>query len=112
MRLWARKAWALLRLALSFIRELIASNLVVARIVLSPRIRIHPGIIAHRTALKTDLAVTTLANMITLTPGTLTVDLSEDGTTLFIHTINVEDPTVISPKIHDAFESWLLELER
>ncbi len=107
-----RKLYHGLRLLISFARELIMSNLAVVRVVLSPRLRIRPGIIAYETSLKTDLGVTTLANLITLTPGTLTLDVSEDKKTLYIHTLNIGDPAEVSESIHQAFEVELLELER
>ncbi|HID71259.1 MAG TPA: cation:proton antiporter [Thermoplasmata archaeon] len=53
--------------------------------------KINPGIVRIRTGLKTDLAVTLLANSITLTPGTLTVDLDEKTNDLYIHWINVDE---------------------
>jgi multicomponent Na+:H+ antiporter subunit E len=70
-------AWGVLR-----------ANLDVAYRVLHPALPIRPGIVRVRTTLRTATARTALANSITLTPGTLTVDLSDDGT-MFIHWIDV-----------------------
>ncbi len=106
-----KSGWSLLCLLASFMRELVLSNLEVARIVLSPRLYIRPGLIAYRTELKTDLAITTLANIITLTPGTLTLEVSEDRTVLFIHALDIEDPEVVTDSIRGSFEKRLLELE-
>ena len=60
---------------------------------LHPAMPIRPGIVKIRTNLKTDSAITALANSITLTPGTLTVDLTDDGF-LYIHWINVKSDDV------------------
>lgn len=106
-----KSTWSLLCLLANFMRELLLSNLEVARIVLSPRLRIRPGLIAYRTELRTDLAITTLANFITLTPGTLTLEVSEDRTVLFIHALDIEEPEVVVDNIRDSFEKRLLELE-
>ena len=106
-----KSAWSLLCLLATFIRELLVSNLGVARIVLSPRLHIRPGLIAYRTELKTDLAITTLAIIITLTPGTLTLEVSEDRTVLFIHALDIEEPGVVADSIRNSFEKRLLELE-
>ena len=111
MNRWLRKGYLAIRLILSFFRELWLSNLTVARIVLSPKVRIRPGIVAYHTRLRTDVGITTLANLITLTPGTLTLDLSKDRSTLYIHTINVDWPEQVSATIRHAFEDYLLELE-
>ncbi len=106
------KLYHALRLTLSFAWELLLSNFAVMRIVLMPRLAIRPGIIAYKTELTNDLALATLANLITLTPGTLTLDISEDRSTLFIHTLNISDAAEVAEGIRSAFETSLLELER
>ena len=107
-----RRLWILARLACRFLYELVLANLSVARIVLSPSLPIRPGIIAYETKLTSDLALTSLANMITLTPGTLTLDISEDRRYLYVHTLNIQDPVEVAESIRQAFELSLLELER
>ena len=76
-----------------FVWQLILSNLAVARIVLSPKINKHlnPGFVKISTDLKGDFAKLTLANSITLTPGTLSVDI--DGNDIYIHTVNIKGKT-------------------
>ncbi len=108
----ARKAYHGLRLFGNFVWELLLSNLAVLRIVLSPSLPIRPGVLAYSTRLTSPVSVTVLANLITLTPGTLTLDVSDDRKTLFIHTLNVEDPEAVLATIRVAFEQELLELER
>lgn len=70
--------------------ECVKANFDVAYRVLHPAMPIRPGIVKARTSLKTDVARTCLANSITMTPGTLTVDMNADGE-LYIHWINVKD---------------------
>ncbi|HIC95967.1 TPA: hypothetical protein EYP12_04975 [Candidatus Bipolaricaulota bacterium] len=84
-----RYLWGLYYI-LILIYHIIAANLDVAYRVLHPEMPIKPGIVKVRTALKNEIAKTILANSITLTPGTLSVDLSdgEDGH-FYIHWINV-----------------------
>ena len=108
----AMKPYYVARLIVSFLVELALSNIAVARVVLRPRLDIRPGIVAFRTTLHSDLAITFLANMITLTPGTLTIDVSEERSTLYIHTLNVSDPEEVVADIRRAFERHLLELEK
>lgn len=106
-----KKAVAALRLTMSFICELLLSNWAVLRIVCDPELPIRPGIIAYNTKLRSDLALTILSNMITLTPGTLTLDISEDRSTLFIHTLAIDDAATVTESIRSAFEVHLLVLE-
>jgi multicomponent Na+:H+ antiporter subunit E len=107
-----RKIQAAMALLASFVRELIASNWTVLRIVVRPRLELRPGVLAYKTALRTDLAKTWLANLITLTPGTLTLFISDDRTTLYIHTLDIDDPLEVAETIRQAFETKLLELEK
>ncbi|MFQ5477476.1 MAG: Na+/H+ antiporter subunit E [Candidatus Binatia bacterium] len=106
------KPYYAMRLVIKFLWELVLSNLQVARIVLSPTISIRPGIVAYTTQLRSDLGVTMLANLITLTPGTLTLEVSEDRSTLFVHTLNIGDPEEVVRSIREAFEKELAVLER
>ncbi|RKX71449.1 MAG: hypothetical protein DRP60_14940 [Spirochaetes bacterium] len=92
---------------LVFIKELIKSNLDVARRVISPSIPINPGIVEVKTNLKSGIGRLILANSITLTPGTLTVDI-KDGS-LFIHWIDVlsSDKETATREIAGKFEKYL-----
>ena len=72
-----------------FFFYVLKANLDVVYRALHPRMPINPGIVKIKTNLKTESAITALANSITLTPGTLTVDLTDDGF-LYIHWINVK----------------------
>jgi len=76
-----------------FLKELVKSNLYVARLVLMPKPDLQPAIIQVKTTLKTAIGRLALANSITLTPGTLVVDIRDES--LFIHCISVS-------KIHPA----------
>ena len=72
---------------------MVKANLDVVYRALHPQMPIRPGIVKIKTNLKTDSAITALANSITLTPGTLTVDLTDDGY-LYVHWINVKSDDV------------------
>ena len=94
----------IVRFIFHFAWELIVANFQVLRIVLSPRLHIRPGIIAFKTECKTPLSLTSLANSITLTPGTLSVDISEDGSTIFIHTLDIDDSDNVRASIRRGLE--------
>jgi len=72
-----------------FLWELVKANLDVAYRVIHPALPIAPGIVRVKTTLTGDTAITFLANSITLTPGTLTVDVDRKNGYLFVHWINV-----------------------
>jgi multicomponent Na+:H+ antiporter subunit E len=101
-----------IKLVLVFFKELIKANLSVLKVVISPRLRVRSGVIAVPTELRNDVALTLLANMITLTPGTLTLDISPDRRYLFVHTLNLDDPEDVKREIRLAFEVYLEELSR
>ena len=87
-----RMFWVLLYLPV-FFYYVIKANFDVVYRALHPKMPIKPGIVKIKTILKTESGVTALANSITLTPGTLTVDLTDDGF-LYIHWINVKSDDI------------------
>jgi multicomponent Na+:H+ antiporter subunit E len=93
-----------------FAWHVVKSNLDVTYRVFHPEIPIRPGIVKVKTVLKTDIAKTLLANSITLTPGTLTVDFIDDN--LYIHWINIitDDPEVETKLIVSKFERFLKKI--
>lgn len=96
-------------LAVLFIKELILSGWRVARLVTSPRMDLRPGIFAYPLKLSSDFEITLLANLITLTPGTLSVDVSDDRKTLFVHAIDCSDVDKTMRDIRDGFERKIEE---
>jgi multicomponent Na+:H+ antiporter subunit E len=91
------------------IKEIIKANVMVAKIVLQPKIDIKPGIIAVPIDSKTDLGITAIANTITLTPGTLTIDVSDDRSILYVHAIDATDPEGVAQSIKDDLEKYTME---
>ena len=101
-----------LTLILLFVRELILSALKVAWLVVQPAPKLRPAIIAYPLTLTTDIQITLFANMITLTPGTLSVDVSDDRRTLYIHTIDLESRDQLIGQLAAGFETSVLEALR
>ena len=100
--------WFLLYIPVFFYYVMIANLDVVYR-ALHPKMPIKPGIVKIKTKLKTESGITALANSITLTPGTLTVDLTDDGY-MYIHWINVKSDDVEQASKHIAHKfEWFLE---
>ena len=88
-----RYFWALYYIPV-FLWECLKANIDVAYRVLHPDLPIRPGIVKIRTDLKSDIALTFLANSITLTPGTMCIDINKEEGVLYIHWINVLDDSV------------------
>lgn len=106
------RARRVISLFLLFIYELILSAWRVATLVLSPRMVIKPGIIAYPLKLDRDFEITMLANLITLTPGTLSVDVSDDRRILYVHAIDASDPDATRRDIAEGFERKIMEAFR
>lgn len=95
-----------------FLWECFKANVDVAYRVAHPRLPIKPGIVKVKTSLKTDTGLTFLANSITLTPGTLSVDIDRDNGILYVHWINVKKKDVESATkiIIERFERILRKI--
>lgn len=93
-----------------FLRELVLSNIAVLKIILRPRLRVTPGIFALETALTKNWEITILCNLITLTPGTLVVDISEDNKILYIHAMDIRDKEATISSIKNSFEKAIQEV--
>lgn len=99
----------IISLILLFLYELVMSAWRVAILVLSPRLDIKPGIFKFPLTVESDMEITILANMITLTPGTLSVDVSEDKKFIYVHAIDASDPEAARREITEGFERKIKE---
>lgn len=95
-----------------FIKELIVANLKVAFDIMTPKDYMSPGIVAIPLTAETDIEITLLANLITLTPGTLSLDVSKDKKVLYIHTLYLDDTETFRSEIKNGLEKKLLEVLR
>jgi len=95
-----------------FIWEMIKANIHVAYLVIHPLLPIKPGIVKIKTGLKKDSAITVLCNSITLTPGTMTMDVNEETKELYIHWIDVKETEEgkATNEISQKFEKILTEI--
>ena len=98
-----------LLLAGLFFKELTLSAIKVALMVLRPNMRLRPGIFAFPLTITRDFEITLLANLITLTPGTLSVDVSDDRKTLYVHALDCHDPAAERRAISRGFERRIQE---
>jgi len=106
------RARRVISLLLLFIYELVLSSWKVAVMVLSPRMDLKPGIFAYPLRVDRDFEITMLANLITLTPGTLSVDVSDDRRILYVHALDASDPDATRRDIAEGFERKIMEAFR
>ncbi|SFF89617.1 Na+/H+ antiporter subunit E [Pontibacter chinhatensis] len=111
-RTYFHKLPKLLYFILFFIKELLVANLKIAYDIITPHFRIQPTVMAYPLTAKTDLEISLLANLLGLTPGTLSIDVSEDRSTLFVHTLYLKHGDVQHLKQHikNGYERRILEL--
>lgn len=105
---YLRRGSRIISLAAFLIWDMLLSAWRVARTVLSPRLQIQPGVFTYRHSVETEMEIALLANLVSLTPGTLIFDISEDGKTLFVHGLDCSDPNAIRSQIRDGFERRII----
>lgn len=108
-RVLVRRPFAAVRLAGVFLREVVKANLDVAWLVVQPRLDVKPAFFVLPLDLEDDLQITALANMITLTPGTLTAEVAPDRSALYVHCLSTDDVDKVREQIKRQFERPLLE---
>lgn len=111
-RFYLGNIYAAIKLTLIFLRELILSNIAVIKVVLKPKLDMRPGIFAYETVLTKDWEITILSSLITLTPGTLVVEVSDDNKILYIHAMDIDDVDEAKNSIRNSFEKAIMEVSR
>ncbi len=107
------RLWRLLKLLVFFVWELLLANLRLAYDVLTPGYQLRPGVVAVPLEARSDTEITLLANMITLTPGSFSLDVSADRRVLYVHVMYLgEDVDAFRRKIKSGFERRILEVLR
>ncbi|MEW5867637.1 MAG: Na+/H+ antiporter subunit E [Chloroflexota bacterium] len=95
---------------LFFLWELLLASVRSAYFVLAPRRKLRPGVIAIPLDLQGEVEIALLANLITLTPGSLSLDVSDDQRTLYLHAMHIEDVEKYRRSIKDGFERRVKEI--
>ena len=100
------------RLALLFVYELFASSLRVVWDVVTPTHLSRPGVVAMPLEARSEGAILLVTNLISLTPGTLSLDLSSDRRTLYVHAMFVDEPEALRRELKSGMERAVLEALR
>jgi multicomponent K+:H+ antiporter subunit E len=98
------------KLAVVVLRDIVLSNLQVARLILGPESRIRPSFVWVPLSIRNSHGITALASIITMTPGTLSCDLSDDRRHLLVHCLNLGDAESTIAQIKQSYERPLLEI--
>lgn len=106
------RVWKAISLLVFFVAELVVSSFRVAHDVLTPTIHARPGIVAVPLDARTDAEITLLAGLLSLTPGSLGLDVSADRKTMYVHVMFLEDPDKARDEIKHGMERRLLEVMR
>lgn len=104
------KARRALGLAAYVAWELVLSSLRVAHDVVTPAHRARPGVVAIPLEVTSDAQITVLASLVSLTPGSLSLDVSDDRRTLYVHAMFAADPDALRRQVKDGFERRVLAL--
>jgi multicomponent K+:H+ antiporter subunit E len=102
------RSWpTLVALAVTVLRDIVVSNVQVAMLIIGPERRIHPRFVWLPLAIRDPHGIATLAGIITMTPGTLSADLTEDRKHLLVHALNVADEAELVASIKARYETPL-----
>ncbi|MDP1659449.1 MAG: Na+/H+ antiporter subunit E [Methylotenera sp.] len=104
------KPLTLLRFTVIVFIDIILSNFIVARLILGNPSRLKPAFVVIPLALKSDIAISLLANTISLTPGTLSALLTADRQHLVVHALDVDNPVSLVDTIKERYEKPLQEI--
>lgn len=106
------RAIKIAQLILLFIGELITSTLDIAKLVYKRQLNVEPGIFSYPLEVSSDWEITLLSNLISLTPGTLTVAVSNDNSKIFIHAMHIDNTEESIHSIKNTFERAIMEVTR
>ena len=111
-RFYLHRFLSIIKLILIFISETIQSTIVVIKHIITPKINIEPGIFSYKTILHSELEVTTLALLLTLTPGSVVMEVNEEGNVFYIHAMDINRYKSDLEKSLKTFEKAIMEVTR
>jgi multicomponent K+:H+ antiporter subunit E len=104
------KPFKLCLFLLRILGDIVVANLHVAKLILGPAAKLRPAFVEIPMLLEDELALTMLTSIISLTPGTVSADLSDDHKTLLVHGLDVPDAAELVAVIKQRYEAPLLEV--
>ncbi|MGR6907158.1 MULTISPECIES: Na+/H+ antiporter subunit E [Lysinibacillus] len=109
---YMRRVFSIIKLLWLFNWELFLSSYSVLRQITTPKLNITPGIFTYKTVLKGDWEITALALLLTLTPGSVVMEVSEEGDVFYIHAMDIEESKDAVIRSIGKFEQAIMEVTR
>ena len=109
---YMRRVFSIIKLLWLFNWELFLSSYSVLRQITTPKLNITPGIFTHKTVLEGDWEITALALLLTLTPGSVVMEVSEEGDVFYIHAMDIEESKDAVIRSIGKFEQAIMEVTR
>jgi len=101
---------SIIKLLMTFLVDVVKANIRMARTILSPQMRLQPAVVGVPLDMRSLIGVVFLINIITLTPGTLALDVSTDRSILYVHTLWVDDKEEFINEIKQGYERQLMRI--
>lgn len=111
-RFYLHRLLSVIKLISIFISEMIKSSITVIKHILSPKINVQPGIFKYKTILEGDWEVTTLALLLTLTPGSVVMEVNEEGNVFYVHAMDIKRYQADLERSLGVFEKAIMEVTR
>ncbi len=111
-RRYSSKWFRVLRFVVVVTWEIVSASLALAWLLLQPRLQLRPAVVAVDLDVESDFEITILANLISLSPGTLSLDVATDQRTLYVHTVTLQDVETFRHRIKSRLERQVLEVMR
>ncbi|KQL56681.1 MULTISPECIES: Na+/H+ antiporter subunit E [Bacillaceae] len=109
---YLKRAYSAFKLLLIFNRELISSSMLIIRQILSPKLKVTPGIFTYETKLKGDWEITALSLLLMLTPGSVVIEISPSNNVFYIHAMDVPESKNAVLRALTKFEKAIMEVTR
>ncbi|MFJ7917135.1 MULTISPECIES: Na+/H+ antiporter subunit E [unclassified Lysinibacillus] len=109
---YLRRVFSIIKLLWLFNWELLLSSFSVIRQITTPKLNITPGIFTYKTVLKGDWEITALALLLTLTPGSVVMEVCEEGDMFYIHAMDIEQSKEAVIRSIGKFEQAIMEVTR
>jgi len=107
-----RRIFRLIIFVLTYLFQLTKANILIAKEILSLHPKLKPGIIKLELDVKKDFEILSMVNLISMTPGSLCVDISEDKKYIYVHEMYIDDVDEMKLKIKNSLEKRILELSK
>ena len=112
MKFYLKTVIAVVKLGFIFIKELILSSVLVIKQILEPKMSIKPGVLVYDTVLESDVEVTLISLLITLTPGSVVIEVSDDNKKLLLHIMDMPVSSIVVLNSLKIYEKAIMEVTR